>query len=144
MKAFSTIEAALDFTVKTLIPKKHTYVINVIAPKNADGNEPVEVQVVAQHMIYEDGNCGLALNLPFDTSSGEFTHLVEFMGSAISDLCDEYKWDGIPCFALRFGTNVEVAAKAIQFVLAEVYGYTQLDGFKYEVQDEGAVEPGAR
>jgi hypothetical protein len=140
MNAFSTLEAALDFTVRTLIPKKHTYNINAIAPKNADGNEPVEVQVVAQHMIFEDRTCGLTLNLPFDPSSGEFTHLVEFMGLAISDLCDEYKWDGIPCFALRFGTNAEVAAKATRYVLAEVYGYTELDGFKYEVHDEGAIE----
>jgi hypothetical protein len=139
MKAFGTIEAALDYTVKTLIPKKRTYIINVIAPMNTDGNEPVEVQVVAQHMIFEDRAFGLTLNLPFDPSSGEFTHLVEFMGSAISDLCDEYTWDGIPSFALRFGTDVKVAAKAIRFVLAEVYGYTNLSGFKYEVNDEGEV-----
>jgi hypothetical protein len=140
MNAFTTIEAALEYTVKTLVLKKHTYVVNVIVPKNTDGNEAVEVQVVAQHMIFEDRNCGLTLNLPFDPSSGEFTHLVEFMGSAISDLCDEYEWDGIPCFALRFGTNVEVAAKAIRFVLAEVYGYTEPMSFKCEVNDEGLIE----
>lgn len=139
MEAFSTIEAALDYTVKTLIPRKHTYVINIIAPREADGNDSVEVQVVAQHMIFEDRDCGLTLNLPFDLSSGEFTHLVEFMGSAIRDLCDEYQWDGIPCFALRFGTNVDLAAKATRFVLAEVYGYTEPTTFKCEVNDEGEV-----
>src|SRR5438552_3597933 len=106
MKAFAAVEDALNFTVTALIPQHHSYVINVIALKNADGNETVEVQVVAQHMIYEDGNWGLALNLPFDPASGEFTHPVEFMGSSISELCDEYEWDGIRCFALRFGTNV--------------------------------------
>jgi len=140
MKAFDNLQKALEYTVKTLIPKDHAYIINVVGPIEAAANQTATVQVVAQHMIYENKDCGLTLNLPFDPASGEFTHLVKFMGSSFSGFCDEYTYDGIPCFALRFGTNVDVATKVITFLLNEVYGYKEPTTFNCEVYDEGGVE----
>src|SRR5262249_13098924 len=141
MQTFNTIESALAFVVKSLIPIGHGYVVNVVGPNESEANRAATIQVVAQHMVFEDLTSGLTLNLPFDPSSGEFAHLVEFIGSSISDLCDEYKWEGVPCFALRFGTNVDIAVKAIRFVLAEVYGYRGVTTFKCEVFGEGPIEP---
>lgn len=138
MQTFDSIETALAFVVKTLIPIGHGYIVNVVGPKEAEANKAATVQVVAQHMVYHDGNYGLTLNLPFDPSSGEFAHLVEFMGTSIRQLCDEYKSQGIPCFTIRFGTDVDAAARMVKFILSEVYGYKGETAFKCEVYDEGA------
>jgi hypothetical protein len=91
-------------------------------------------------MIFEDRSSGLTLNLPFDAQSHQLAHLVEFLESSVSDLCDEYRWDGTPCFAFRFGTDVEIALQVIRRVLTEVYGYTEPNNFKCEVHDAGVIE----
>src|SRR4051812_7139611 len=121
MHTFDSIETALAFVVRTLIPVSHSYIVNVIGPKEAEANEAATVQVVAQHMVYHDGNYGLTLDLPFDPSSGEFAHLADFMGTSIRHLCDEYTYQGIPCFAFRFGTDIDTAARVVKFILSEVY-----------------------
>ena len=64
----------------------------------------------------------------------------EYLESAYHSYLDEYTVDQIPCFALRFGTDAEVAAKVIRFLLAEVYGYKAPTTFECEVHDEGEVE----
>ena len=139
MKTFDDIEEALEYTVTTMIPQDHAYIINVKGSKEVAANAASTLQVVAQHMVYHDQDCGLTLNLPFDPASGEFLHLVEFVGSSLIEFFDEYKYDEIPCFALRFGTDVDVATKVIRFLLGEVYGYKEQTTFKCEVHDEGAV-----
>ena len=136
---FDSIEEALQHVVDRVIPERHGYIINVRGPNEIIESHAATVQVVAENMVYENGEVGLTIHLPFDPSWGEFRHLVEFVGSDFEEYCDEYKYDGIPCFALRVGSDVLMAEKVLRFLLRSVYGYGNLAGFECEVHDEGPV-----
>ena len=137
---FDDIEEAFRFVVERLIPKRHAYIVNVRGPREIAKNYATTVQVVAEDMIYRNGAVGLTIHLPFDPASGMFQHLAEFVGTDLNDLCDEYKLGDIPCFALRVGTNLLMTEKALRFILQNVYGYSNLADFEFEVHDEGRVE----
>jgi len=137
---FDNIEEALQFVVERLIPKGHCCIVNVLGPNEAAKSHACTVQVVAEHMIYQNGEVGLTVHLPFDPASGEFRHLAEFVGTDLTYYCDEYKQDDIPCFALRVASNVLLAEKALRFLFLHVYGYKNLIGFECEVHDAGPVE----
>jgi hypothetical protein len=136
---FDNIEEAFQFVVKRLVPKKHCYIVNVRGPGEIAKAHAATVQVVAENMVYENGEVGLTVHLPFDPASGTFQELVKFVGTDLTDVCDEYKYDGIPCFALRVGTDVWMAEKVLRFILLHVYGYGNLARFECEVYDEGLV-----
>jgi len=140
-KVFDNIEEALRFVVERLIPTRHCYIVNVRGPNEIAKSHAATVQVVAENMVYENGEVGLSIHLPFDPASGEFQHLAEFVGTDLQEYCDEYRYDDIPCFALRVGTDVLLAEKVLRFILLHVYGYRNLAGFECEVYDEGPVNP---
>jgi hypothetical protein len=136
---FDNIEEALRFVADRLIPRRRAYIVNVRGPSEIAESHAATVQVVAENMVYKNGEVGLTIHLPFDPSSGEFRHLAEFLGTDLTEYCDEYKQDDIPCFALRVGTDTLMAEKALRFILLNVYGYNNLAGFECEVHDEGPV-----
>ena len=138
-RSFDSIPAALYFTVNLLIAHGHSFIINVLGPKEAEAGDAATVQVVAQGLVFGDGESGLTLHLPFDILSGEFEHLVEFLDMDASILFAEYRFKGIPCFVAPFGMNVELAHKAILHVLARVFGYHPSTTFACMVYDEGSL-----
>lgn len=140
MKTFDRIEDAMDFAVQELMVEGHQYIVNVLSPQDAAANRASTIQVVAEHMIYENRQLGLTVHLPFDPSSGESSHLVEFLGDSYAELCDEYKRDGIPCYALRLSHQADLAAKIVRHLLVKVFGCKEDDAFKCEVHDEGELE----
>lgn len=137
---FDNIEEALQFVVTRLVPNGHCYIVNVLGPNEAAKSHACTVQVVAENMVYENGEVGLTIHLPFDPASGEFRHLADFVGTDLTNYCDEYKQDDIPCFALRVGSDVVLAEKVLRFILLHVYGYKNLAGFECEVHDEGPLK----
>lgn len=139
-RSFDSIPDALYFTVTMLIANGHGFIVNVLGPKEAEAGHAATLQVVAQGMVFGDGESGLALHLPFDVLSGEFEHLVEFLDLDASILFSEYKFNGIPCFVAPFGTNVDLAHKVILHVLAKVFGYHPSTAFACTAYDEGPLE----
>lgn len=138
---FDNLEDALHFVVIHLVPKRHSYIINVRGPNEIARSSAATVQIVAENMVFKNGDAGLTVHLPFDPASGEFQHLVEFLGTdlELKDYCYEYTYDGIPCFAILAGENVLMAEQVLRFILLHVHGYQNLGGFEYEVYDEGAI-----
>ncbi|MEQ8789060.1 MAG: hypothetical protein RIC55_22300 [Pirellulaceae bacterium] len=139
MKTFRTIREALAYTVNTLIAAGHTYIINVRGPSEIASNEAAAIQFVAQHMVYNDGKLGLTMNLPFDPASGEFAHLVQFVGAGVEQHFDEYYVNGIPSYALRLLTDIDLAKNVALFILSRVHGYKPSTQFECEVHDEGPL-----
>jgi len=139
MPTFIELAGALECVVRELIPNRHAYIVAITGPREIKENQACTVQLVPEHYVYQDRRLGMTLHLPFDPASGEFAHLVEFVGAKLDHICDEYKCDGIPCFAIRLGTDVVLAEKVVRFVLQRVYDYPALDGFEYEVYDEGTL-----
>ena len=136
---FDNIEEAFQFAVGKLVPRNHCYIIDVRGPSEIAESKAATVQVVAENMVYENGAVGLTIHLPFDPTSGTFQELVKFVGTDLAERWNEFKYDGIPCFALRVGTDVLMAEKVLRFILLHVYGYGNLAGFECEVFDEGPV-----
>lgn len=139
-RSFDDIAEALGFAVNMLIGYGHGFVVNVLGPKEAKTNHASTVQIVGQGMVFNDGQLGLTLHLPFDPLSGTFDHLVEFLDLDVSTLFTEYKLRGIPCFAACFGTNVDLASKATLYVLGKVFGYDLSTTFTCTVFDEGPLK----
>lgn len=136
---FDNIEDALRFVVKGLIPRRRRYIVNVRGPKEIAKAHNSTVQLVAEDMVFNNGEPGLTIDLPFDPSSGKFRHLAEFLNTDLAALCHAYKYDKIPCFALRTGVDILMAEKALRFLLLRVHGYRNLTGFQCEVSDEGPI-----
>jgi hypothetical protein len=139
-RSFGSIEDALYYTINMLMANGHGFIVNVLGPKEAEAGRACTVQVVAQGMALGDGESGLALHLPFDPSCGEFGHLAEFLHMDASALFAEYKFNGIHCFVAPFGTNVDLAHKAILYVLAKVFGYVPSTAFTCAVFDDGPLD----
>ena len=137
-KMFSSIREAFGFVVREMILRQHDYIVAIRGPKEVENNCHCIIQVVSQNIVFEDGEFGLTLHLAFEPGSG--TELAAFIGSGLDKNCEEYRTEeGIPCFALRFDTDVERALNVIHFVLDNVYGYATEDGFECEVYDEGQI-----
>lgn len=139
-KTFDTMEMAFRYVVKKLISINHAYIINILGPLEHAANQATTVQVVAQELIFEDGECGLTLHLPFDFESGTSQEFIRFLGTDFSTVCDKCDFDGIPCFALRFGTDVPTAVEVTRYLLGEVYGYKRPTTFQCTVYDQGKVD----
>ncbi|HEX7447768.1 MAG TPA: hypothetical protein VF306_09500 [Pirellulales bacterium] len=130
---------ALRYVADEFIAKERGYIINVRGPREIVERRAAIVQVAAEHVVFDNRRAGLTIHLPFDPGSGEFQHLVEFIGTGLEEQCAEYKYQGIPCCALRVGSDIFMAERILRFILRQVYDYPSLAGFKYEVCDEGPI-----
>jgi len=134
---FLDIRSALEYTVRELIPKRRTFIVNIKCPPRGR-RLGFTLQLVAESMLYCGKNRGLTLDLPFDTTFPQKRRqLKKFRDSIVSRFFDEYVFDGMPCFALRLRKDVDTALMAIQAVLTDVYGYPATMTFPCEVSDEG-------
>lgn len=136
---FDNLQDALHYVADEFIAKDRSYVINIQGPREIAARRAATIQAVAEHVVFENRRPGFTIHLPFDTASGEFQHLIEFVGTRLDEQCEEYKYQGIPCFALRVGADVLLAERVLRFILRQVYDYPSLAGFEYEICDEGAI-----
>ncbi|MCI0739252.1 MAG: hypothetical protein L0Y72_09425 [Gemmataceae bacterium] len=78
--------------------------------------------------------------MPFDPASGTFSELVRFLDTQGSDLFDEYRFQGIPCFVITLGSDVDRAHRVLLYLLEKVYQYPTETAFMCEVFDEGSAD----
>lgn len=139
MTASNPIREALRHTVDTLIPAGHAYIINVRGPREIFRKRSNCFQLVAETMVYRTREFGLTVHLPFDPSHGVSDTLLRFMEWPLRHFFDRYMWQGIPCFALRLGQEVDAAERVIRLLLTDVYGYTTGTAFQCRIHDEGPL-----
>jgi uncharacterized protein (DUF433 family) len=82
----------------------------------------------------------LTIHLPFDPASGTFAELVRFLDTQGTALFDEYRFQGIPCFVIRLGNDVELANRVLLYLLEKVYEYPPPTTFECAVNDEGPAQ----
>jgi hypothetical protein len=142
MGTFDNLPEALDYAVHALAARRHAYIINVRGPKELEQSRAATIQVVPSTYVYNDGDLGLAVHMPFDPSSGTFKELTEFLDTEGHDTFDEYRIDGILAFVMNFGQNVTRATKVLEYLLERVYEYPAGTAFQCEVYDQGLAENG--
>jgi hypothetical protein len=135
MRRFKDPPAALDYVVDSLIPKGIGFVINMIGPAEAITDHAATVQIVDQNKAYEDGQNGITLYLPFDPQSATHESFELFMAFSRQVAFDEFEWDGIPIFAMKFGTDVMAALHMLAELLNKVFEYPELTAFECEVYE---------
>lgn len=141
MTARNPIREALRHTVDTLIADGHAYIIDVRGPREIFRKRSNCFQVVAETMVYRNREFGLTVHLPFDPSHGVSDTLLRFMEWPLRHVFDRYMWQGIPCFALRLGQDVEAAERILRLLLTDVYGYTTGTAFQCRIHDQGPLDP---
>jgi hypothetical protein len=120
-----------------LIESGRKYIVNVRGPKEVASAQAATVQVVPGCYIYDWGDLGLTLHLPFDVCSGTFAELVNFLDTQGHELFDEYRYQGIPCFVISMERDIELAESILYYVLEKVYEYPRETPFICEVYDQG-------
>lgn len=113
MATFETIPQALHHAVFTLAAKGHSYILNVRGPREIEQSQASTIQVVPSAFVYDDGDLGLTIHMPFDPASGTFTELVRFLGTQGNELFDRFERDEIPVFAIRLGQDIDLGAQPV-------------------------------
>jgi uncharacterized protein (DUF433 family) len=134
---FDNLPEALRYTVDSLIGRGHKYIINVRGPREIETSAAATMQIVPASYIYESQDLGLTIHLPFDPGSETFLELVRFLDMQGNKLFDEYRFQGIPCFVIHVGRDVELAHRVLLHLLEKVYQYPSGTNFQAEVHDEG-------
>ena len=138
MQVFHDIRSALEYTVRELVAARHTFIINIRGPREVKRRWACTVQLVAESMIFDSDERGLTLDLVFDlTSRSAKSRFRKFAAIPFCKQFNTYEFDGMPCFAMRFGTDVDMALTVIQFVLTKLWGYPESTVFECGVSDEG-------
>lgn len=144
MKSFDNIPEALHYATLILAADGHAYIVNVRGPKEIEQSLAAVVQVVPSTFIYNDGDLGMAVHMPFDPLSGTQMDLARFLDMEGNDIFDEYTIGDIPAFVMNFGQNVPRATRVLEYLLERVYEYPPGTVFRCEVYDEGLYEIGER
>lgn len=134
-RRFKNPPAALDYAVDSLIPKGQGFIINVIGPAEEITDHAATVQIVDQNKAYGDGEFGLVLHLPFDPESATQESYGLFKAFAQHVVFDDVSAGGIPCYALKFGTDVTAALHMLAAVLNKVFEYPELTAFECELYE---------
>ncbi|HEX8199511.1 MAG TPA: DUF433 domain-containing protein [Isosphaeraceae bacterium] len=140
MGTFDNIPEALRYAVDSLIGRGRKYMINVRGPREIESSRASTIQVVPASFVYETADLGLTIHLPFDPASGTFVELARFLETQGHNLFDEYRFQGIPCFIIRLGSDIELSHRVLLHVLEKVYEYPAVTTFECEVYDEGPAD----
>jgi hypothetical protein len=144
VRTTNSIRQALGHTLRKLITAGHTYIIDVRGPREIYHDRPNCFQVVAETMVYRNGELGPTLHLPFDPSVGVSEELLRFLEWPLRPFFDRYVWQGVPCFALRLGQDAATAERVMRLLLVDVYDYTTGTDVQCRVHDEGPLRTGDR
>ncbi len=126
IEVFTLLEDALEYTAGNLIPDRHSFIINLIGPREQKRAAASTLQIVSEDMVFRNGLVGFTVHLPFDPASGEFQHLVQSIGTPLHFMATEYKYDGVPCFALRLGADTFLTERITRYTLRHVFAYFNL------------------
>lgn len=137
MEEFDDLQDALDFTAMNLIPRRHSYIVDISSVEEAGSERNCNLQIVPEHFVIEGGSYGLTVHLPFNRSSEKFAALSQLLKSNLAEHCVEYETNGIPCFALSCGADSVLVEKVVRFLLVGVYGYKSMIDFEFTGYDEG-------
>lgn len=137
MGTFDNIPEALRYAVYALADQGHGYIVNIRGPREIEQSQAAAIQVVAATFVYQDGDLGLAIHMPFDPSSGTFGELIRFLDTQGNELFDEYTYDGIPIFVINLGKDIGLATRVLGYMRERVYEYPPGTAFQCEVYDEG-------
>lgn len=140
MGRFDRIPEALRYAVYALAKRKHTYIVNICGPRERKRGKAAAFQVIPATYLFDDGDLGLTIHLPFDPESSDPRHLRRFLAMRGSNAFDQLSLDGMPVFVLRLGYNVKRAAQWIRHVLNQVYKYPEDAAIECEVYDQGLME----
>lgn len=138
MAEFHDIRSALEYTVRELIAARRTYIVNIRGPREIKQGCVCTVQVVAESMIFDTDDRGLTLDVRFVPDTRPQHSFPRFAALPDFDRFDYYEFDGsIPCFAMCFRTDVDLALSVIRQVLSAVWRYPEATEFECDVSDEG-------
>lgn len=133
---FPSLRQALDYVVEQLIPRRHLYILDVYGGERLSKGRQSAIQIVDQHHVFNDGELGLTLHLSFDLKTCADYYAV-FQTSPLKDKFVAVPWNGIPCFAAAFGTDVNAAGELAHRMLANIYFNADAMDLQYEVLDLG-------
>jgi hypothetical protein len=137
---FDNIPEALRYAVYALAAHGHGYIINVRGPKEIEQSAAAAIQVVPATFVYKDGDLGLTIYMPFDSSSGMRSELTRFLKIKGHELFDKYKYDGIPTYVINLGQDIQLTTRMLKFMLQQVFKYPRGTAFQCEVYDQGPVD----
>ena len=78
----------------------------------------------------------VSLYLPFDPESATHESFESFTAFAKQVPFDDVTYDNIPCFAMKFASDVTTALRVVAAVLNKVFEYPELTAFECEVHEE--------
>ena len=131
MKDFLTISAALHFVVTSLIPRRHSYILEMRGPDGLNAG-----QFIDERRVFGGPACGLTLHLAFGGSSRTIKEL-RFLSSRQYCRFEVVTRSGCRCYAAKFGKNVQTAARVHWAVASSVYYNGDSMQFVTRVFDEG-------
>jgi hypothetical protein len=135
MRKFKDPPSALDYVVDSLIPRRQGFIVDVVGPAEDITDHAATVQLLDQNKVYGDGEYGLTLHLPFDPESATHESHELFKTFASRGAFDEVPHAGMPCYAMRFGTDVPAALHMLAAVLNKVFEYPELTAFECVVHE---------
>lgn len=131
-KTFQNLDEALRYVVAHLMPRRRGYIVDVRGPDRHNAG-----QFVDEGRAFGGPGVGLALHLAFDSDSGEAEAHARFRSCAVIGEFQFVPWEGIPCYAARFGTDVEAAVRTHWLMASSVYYNADAMDFECTVYDEG-------
>ena len=85
MEEFDDLQDALDFTAMNLIPRRHSYIVDISSVEEAGSERNCNLQIVPEHFVIEGGSYGLTVHLPFNRSSEKFAALSQLLKSNLAE-----------------------------------------------------------
>jgi hypothetical protein len=134
MSTFANLDDALRYVVNHLMPRRHRYIVDVRGPDRLNAG-----QFVDEARVSGGPGVGLTLYLAFYADSGEAEAHVRFRACPISSQFEFVPWEGIPCYAARFGCDVEAAIRTHWLMASSVYYNADAMDFECTVYDEGRL-----
>lgn len=138
MREFKSVPEALDYVVDRLIPHRRGYILDVVGPAEEFADHACTLQIVDQSKVFEDGEYGLTLHLPFDAESATHESHANFKRLEERSQFEDVGRDGIPAYALRFGTDIKAALQMTAIVLHKVFEYPELTTFSATLHEDDA------
>ena len=122
--SFGDIPEAIKYVVDTLIAAGHDYIADIRGGWEIEKNEPSCIQVVSENRVFDNHKLDLMIHIPFDPKADTVNELIRFTEFPLYRHFEHYTWKGIPCYAIRCGTDIDKLNRIARLLLVEVFRYT--------------------